>query len=88
MLTHTSQNLGDVDGRALGAGYDHGLEIIRSLEGLLRTVAGVVTSLVEDLVDHELERLQHGPAGLPLELALLRFDQALVYFVLDLDSDE
>ena len=57
LLTDTSNHLRDVDEGSLGSGGHHTDNIIGVSERLLRHVTGVITGLVQNLVDLVLERL-------------------------------
>ena len=57
LLTHASDNLGDVDLRTLGTSCHHDFEVVELGEGLLCAGSSLVSGLVEDPVDLVFEGL-------------------------------
>ena len=63
LLADASNNLGYINLRAFGTGYNHGLEVVKLGQRLLGRRSRVISGLVQDLVHMILERLTESVSG-------------------------
>mmetsp|Transcript_14393 Transcript_14393/g.39002 ORF Transcript_14393/g.39002 Transcript_14393/m.39002 type:complete len:220 (-) Transcript_14393:1793-2452(-) len=84
LLPHTAHHLGDVDEGALGPARHHLDNVVAQVQGVLRTLARVITRFIEHCVHAVLERLLDGAPRLLLQLATLVGGNDLLHLLLGL----
>ena len=84
LLTHTSDNLGHVNVRPLGARHHHHLEVVELCQGPLGGASCLVSGVIEDSVHHILEGLPQRVTRRRLQLVLVRLLDDLVHVLLGL----
>ena len=66
-------HLGDVNLGALGAGHDHGLEVVELRQRLLSAAARLVSGVIQQSVDDVLECLPERVTGRRLQFVVVGF---------------